>query len=1125
MPSFSLISKVQAALRLDYRLDECNWSGAINEVVDSSGNGFHGTIRGDVLKGAGALCLGGDLSENSPGDYIESKAGVFNGVGNFSISFWFKLPSSLTRATQTVFSADRDNSSNRNIEAQLSFIWPGGRFPRIRLRLKNRQWDVRLGHSVSDGNWHHIVWTRDEGLFQQNCLYLDGTRVQCRNWLQTGGRLKVRRFWIGQDLYRPPRPTTDFEGLIDEFKVFDHVVNARAVYQNEKNGKNYDGSPRLCRRCPPLVDYHMDECSWDGTSGEVKDSSGNGYNATSVGASIVDVPDVLCSHGDFTRDHYLTLPTPFHISSSWTAAFWAKFPLQSAGHIKLNLGGRYGRCYVYVIGSVSGTGDLAVIAENVSTGRLYWGVYNNTGSIRHFLPFPHLSGWHHLAFVASGTKTSLFIDGAYHSDVPHATSGNVVILMSSTDYTSRETLGAEADEFIMFNRAMSPAEISQLYSNQASGKNWDGTVRNCPVCGVSIDHYEIHHPGTGLTCTPVENIEIRACENANCTALYSSGSSTVTLFPTGWVGGDTRTFTGSTLLDFAHTTAETVSIGLTNSNPVADYCCVNSSIGGASYCTPGDYSQCEILFQDSGFLFEQVNATSCTDGHGVIRARRKSDPRDPDAKCVPTFSDTDKVLTLWATYDNPSTGTMTLSVNGTEVGPPSTLAANVTLHFDSNGDAPFSAHYADAGRLWLGVNGTGNYTFMTGGNYLLFTPATFTISTALNNSGLTGSPRLRAGRPFSLTIQAECANGTITQNYSDNATLWVEQSKPVGASSGTLYFKGKNYGVGGGGAVVSFENGVAQDANATYSDVGVLTLHVKDDDYFSNSIPTANATLGRFYPDHFTLISSSIGPGCGTFTYMNQPFSVSFTLRAENASNATTQNYDTGLLGGSITANVTLYGEDSSTGTDLTTRLNPTAIGGNWTSGHFTYSGNFTFSRLTSPDGPIALNLGLNTTDQDAIPIKNQDLDCASGTCRAKLLPDSPEDFLYGRLDIYNNYGPETDNLTLEVETLYWDGSGWSVSSGDTCTSLSKSTFSLGDWTDNLDPGETDIIDSSVTGISAGGGNITLSAPGSGNWGSVTVDLNATSPHSQWLSGGLNGTATFGIYRGNDRLIHWIELD
>ena len=28
----------------------------------------------------------------------------------------------------------------------------------------------------------------------------------------------------------------------------------------------------------PLVDWHMDELSWNGTAGEVKDNSGNGYN-------------------------------------------------------------------------------------------------------------------------------------------------------------------------------------------------------------------------------------------------------------------------------------------------------------------------------------------------------------------------------------------------------------------------------------------------------------------------------------------------------------------------------------------------------------------------------------------------------------------------------------------------------------------------------------------------------------------------------------------------------------------------------------------------------------------------------------------------------------------------------
>jgi MSHA biogenesis protein MshQ len=61
-----------------------------------------------------------------------------------------------------------------------------------------------------------------------------------------------------------------------------------------------------------------------------------------------------------------------------------------------------------------------------------------------------------------------------------------------------------------------------------------------------------------------------------------------------------------------------------------------------------------------------------------------------------------------------------------------------------------------------------------------------------------------------------------------------------------------------------------------------------------------------------------------------------------------------------------------------------------------------------------------------------------------------------------------------------------------------------------------------------------LTAPGTGNDGSVLVTLNGVAPYLQFPWGahcGGNGIpcgpqarASFGLYRGNDRVIYWREL-
>lgn len=639
----------------------------------------------------------------------------------------------------------------------------------------------------------------------------------------------------------------------------------------------------------------------------------------------------------------------------------------------------------------------------------------------------------------------------------------------------------------------------------------------------SVDHYELWHDRYALTCNPT-TVTVCACADANCSSCSSSHTTNATSVElatnstaSSWEVNP-QPVHGSQAFSLRNSANETISLSVSSAAPTADYCCVINGSGDTN-CTAGDHSACSITFQKSGFLFDQVNATSCANGHGLIKAVKTD---DTSQKCIPAFQNKNFSLTFWASYDNPSSGTRKLSVNGTVVGPPSSLAANVTLAFDSNGMAPFRVHYGDAGRLWLGVNGTGNYTFMHGGGYLVFTPAKFAISTPMTNKALTGPPSLQAGGNFTLSIHAQCDNGTDTPNYEDSALMSIEMANPAGATSGALEFKGGTYGVGGGWSPVAFIGGIASDTTTSFSDVGVFRLRVKDDDYFGQQIPEANATIGRFYPDHFRLFSSSVTPGCGTFTYMEQPFNLEFDLVAENAGNGTTANYATDLLGASITADVGLYAEDAdNVSRNLTYRLSP-SVTGNWTNGHFNYSVDHEkFARLSSPDGPYNVNIGVNTTDQDNIPILHADLDCSGPSCDAKLLNDMPQLFRYGHLDIYSNYGPQTDNLTLSTATVYWDN-GWKLNTDDHCTDLNTTQFVLSGWSDNLDPGETSVV--ATAGISAGEGNITLSAPGEGNWGSVVVDLNSTAYFYDWLSSGLNGTATFGLYRGNDKVIHWFEL-
>jgi MSHA biogenesis protein MshQ len=146
----------------------------------------------------------------------------------------------------------------------------------------------------------------------------------------------------------------------------------------------------------------------------------------------------------------------------------------------------------------------------------------------------------------------------------------------------------------------------------------------------------------------------------------------------------------------------------------------------------------------------------------------------------------------------------------------------------------------------------------------------------------------------------------------------------------------------------------------------------------------------------------------------------------------------------------------------------------------------------------------------------------------------------FGRLVVDDAYGPQTRDLPVPVRAEYYDGGDFIDNADDYCTTIAPLTAgSLDNWQGNLVEGETDLSDSSGL-LLAGSGEIVLSAPGAGtdgdtNDGSVdlTLDLTITDIPQEWLlndqdSDGLYeenpfGTASFGMYRGDDRFIYWRE--
>ncbi len=403
-----------------------------------------------------------------------------------------------------------------------------------------------------------------------------------------------------------------------------------------------------------------------------------------------------------------------------------------------------------------------------------------------------------------------------------------------------------------------------------------------------------------------------------------------------------------------------------------------------------------------------------------------------------------------------------------------------------------------------------------------------------------------------------------------NVTVTHALVSPVGGDASTLT----------GGAFSGFAGGIKTNA-MKWNNVGIISLAAVLDTstYLDTDIITGTVThLGRFIPNHFRLNSSSVDNACVNFSYMGQPFDLSIDLEAQGVGNIPLNNYsaDKGVgADNHALATYTIVAENSDDGNDLSDRL--PAMSSPWSAGSVVQAYTPNFSRnsvATVIDGPfdntlvgISLDDGEVNTIIDLLDVEgggyNLNADEA-GDCSVALNCDAIKlrapgnlvvnevSFRYGRLNAAPVFGPANKKLTLPLYTQTWNGSTFILSTDDSCSTIDAANISLAgvqnspfdddynllSLTEHTDVGDVQ-VDLSATNTSSttltaqsGAFNLTLGQTTEIN-GYVPViikDLDA------WLrynwDEGIDGVAdedlpvqnaTFGQFRGNDRVIYWRE--
>lgn len=879
----------------------------------------------------------------------------------------------------------------------------------------------------------------------------------------------------------------------------------------------------------PVVDYRMEQTGWDGSGGEVEDSSGNGNHGTGGGGADTEIDDPAvpgnpgtCRYatfeasGDFRSGGFIHSPGLSQtLNDSATMTFWIRTTQSSNNSEAWQSPG------------------IAGIEENGGTDDIFWGWIDPSGRIgisvgndfsadqKSTSPIND-GNWRHVALTWNRVSgdTEIYINGVL-DQTGNTGSGNVIgNSYSGIGRIENTSAGidpyyfdGDLDEFRVYSGVLDAGQIAAIRD-----QTWP--------CETGYDHIRLIHPESGLTCSP-STITVQACADADCTSLYADPVEVDFTSPAGNWSPDPVAFTGSTQVSLQYTTPGLVVLNAAAIDPPA---------ANATRCFTGGNveTDCEMTWFDSGFVIDIPDHVADTIVNGTIAAAR-SDPNNPD-QCVPGFDDQTRDVDFQSQYLNPATGTEQVRIDGNPVatGSPGTT---IPIDFDANGVGAFQLRYPDAGMVAVHAEyvGSGNEAglVMIGQDQFVARPARFVLDIPGNPaaSDHSGDVFTTAGSDFEIRVIAQNAANGITPNFGQESTpegvdLELSLIAPPGGLEPGL---AGSFGTFGSDCEGNSAPAGTACGEFSWPEVGIVSLNPRlaSGAYLGSAdvVGSPVGHLGRFIPDHFHLGDGNIIDragigGCSSnFTYIGERFDTTFTLYARNAGGHVTANYegDFAYLGDE---DLNLYGAPAPD-------ISGQAV--DWVMGAGDAIAQLRLPR-TSPEGPYPdYEVGTAPIDSDGVALAGSGLIAAT-------------ELRFGRIVIDNAIGSELGPLELPWRTEFWDGSTWLTNGDDDCTlldlaadvQLESSGGDSGDGTASVSlGGGTTAIDEGESGLTltSGVGAIHFTAPGSPGWVDVWLGLDGNWPFlrddlddDDSYEDNPQARASFGLFDGNSQRIHVREV-
>lgn len=191
-------------------------------ALDSSGNGYNGTIVGTVAQGQAGQ-IGGAYAFSGAGWVNFGVDTVTTRITNFPITIAYWIKSTSTAGTECAVWMGRNGANEQYLQTGIK---NGDAYAVYR----NNNFDNAVawkanGGAEGDGDWHHIVAVFPDAT--ERHVYVDGMLAASKTFTQayfTG----TNQVAVGNN-HRRSSLTDPFDGLIDDVQIWDEVLGAQQI--------------------------------------------------------------------------------------------------------------------------------------------------------------------------------------------------------------------------------------------------------------------------------------------------------------------------------------------------------------------------------------------------------------------------------------------------------------------------------------------------------------------------------------------------------------------------------------------------------------------------------------------------------------------------------------------------------------------------------------------------------------------------------------------------------------------------------------------------------------------------------------------------------------------------------